>query len=183
MRAGPQWHTEDKAVLKTTLPSVQESRTELLELIEAAENVTFVRAGGNLGDHLIHAGTRQLLAGVSYREVSSRHLDGVRGHTALLTGSGGWCQAYHRSMPSYLHFAAPALDYRVGTILATIVADDDLESIAWVRLPLERGDCFAERFCGVVHGNDYRNHWRRQPAHLRAPRPVVVSRAENTQVA
>jgi len=60
---------------------IAESRQKLLREISGAPDVTFIRAGGNIGDHLIHAGTRQLLAGVSYDEIKlrKRRKEEVRG--------------------------------------------------------------------------------------------------------
>src|SRR3712207_1953271 len=52
--------------------SIAESRERLLREISGSPDVTFIRAGGNIGDDLIHAGTRQLLASVFYEEVKLR---------------------------------------------------------------------------------------------------------------
>ncbi len=76
---------------------VAQSRETLLRAIGAPKDLTFVRLFGNIGDELIYAGTRALLANHSYREVSVFDLQDVRGHTALLAGSGGWCQTYHKA--------------------------------------------------------------------------------------
>ncbi len=91
-------------------PSIAESRQKLLREISGAPDITFIRAGGNVGDHLIHAGTRRLLAENSYEEVRIRNrrktgpegLEGIGGHTALITGSGGWSPSYHRTLPVFL---------------------------------------------------------------------------------
>jgi exopolysaccharide biosynthesis predicted pyruvyltransferase EpsI len=53
-------------------PGIAESREKLLREISGSPDVTFIRAGGNIGDHLIHAGTRRLLAAVSYEEIKLR---------------------------------------------------------------------------------------------------------------
>jgi exopolysaccharide biosynthesis predicted pyruvyltransferase EpsI len=74
---------------------VKDSRDVLFRAIGEPENLTFIRLYGNVGDELIYAGTRQLLAQRFYREVSVRDLDGVSGHTALVAGCGGWCGPYH----------------------------------------------------------------------------------------
>jgi exopolysaccharide biosynthesis predicted pyruvyltransferase EpsI len=75
--------------------AVEESRDVLLRTIGEPEDLTFIRLYGNIGDELIYAGTRQLLARRSYKEVGVRHLGGVSGHTALVAGWGGWCGPYH----------------------------------------------------------------------------------------
>ena len=77
------------------------SRSRLLNTIDGAADVTFIRLFGNIGDELIYAGARQLLANTHYREISIRHLSGQSGHTAILAGCGGWCHAYHE-MPALL---------------------------------------------------------------------------------
>jgi exopolysaccharide biosynthesis predicted pyruvyltransferase EpsI len=75
--------------------AVKESRDVLLRAIGEPEDLTFIRLYGNVGDELIYAGTRQLLARRSYKEVSFRSLDGISGHTAAVAGGGGWCGPYH----------------------------------------------------------------------------------------
>jgi exopolysaccharide biosynthesis predicted pyruvyltransferase EpsI len=80
---------------------LETSRRKLLQAIGESEDVTFIRIHGNLGDELIYAGTRQLLAGVFYREISMRSLQDATGHTALIAGGGSWCEAY-QAMPDYL---------------------------------------------------------------------------------
>ncbi len=81
--------------------TIGSSRAKLIEAIGQAREITFIRAGGNLGDELIYAGTRQLLAHLSYSEQRIEAMKGVTGETALISGSGGWCASYHR-MPEYL---------------------------------------------------------------------------------
>ncbi len=76
---------------------VKDSRDVLFRAIGEPENLTFIRLYGNVGDELIYAGTRQLLARRFYKEVSVRDLDGGLGalKTALVAGCGGWCGPYH----------------------------------------------------------------------------------------
>jgi GT2 family glycosyltransferase len=81
--------------------AIETSRAKLLRAIDPARRVTFIRVFGNIGDELIHAGTRQLLAGIPYDEISIAQIDDYRGDLALLVGSGGWSRAYC-SMPVYL---------------------------------------------------------------------------------
>ena len=39
---------------------------------------------------------------MDYGEASGQSLDGVSGHTALISGGGAWCQPYHEFMPALL---------------------------------------------------------------------------------
>ena len=75
--------------------AVEDSRDVLLRAIGEPDDLTFIRLYGNIGDELIYAGTRQLLARRFYKEVSVRNLSGVSGHTALVAGGGCWCGPYH----------------------------------------------------------------------------------------
>lgn len=81
---------------------IESSRSRLLETLRGSRDVTFVRSIGNVGDELIWAGTRRLLADVAYREVGIGELDGVSGHTVLLSGGGAWSQPYHELLPEIL---------------------------------------------------------------------------------
>jgi exopolysaccharide biosynthesis predicted pyruvyltransferase EpsI len=75
--------------------AVEDSRDVLLGAIGEPEDLTFIRLYGNMGDELIYAGTRQLLARRFYKEVSVKNLSGVSGHTAVVAGGGCWCGPYH----------------------------------------------------------------------------------------
>src|SRR3984957_15572583 len=75
--------------------AVEDSRAVLLRAIGEPEDLTFIRLYGNIGDELIYAGTRQLLARRFYKEVGVRNLSEVSGHTALVAGGGCWCGPYH----------------------------------------------------------------------------------------
>jgi hypothetical protein len=92
--------------------TVEESRDLLLRAIGEPEDLTFIRLYGNIGDELIYAGTRQLLARRFYKEVSVRSLGGVSGHTALVAGCGGWCGPYH-DMVKYL----PAIETKFERVI------------------------------------------------------------------
>ncbi|QYJ16083.1 hypothetical protein Rxycam_01914 [Rubrobacter xylanophilus DSM 9941] len=84
---------------------IEQSRRKLLSYISEAKDVTFIRSPGNIGDHLIHAGIRQLLRSIQYKEIPfkrRRLLERSHGHTALISGSGGWCGPFHRVMPQLL---------------------------------------------------------------------------------
>lgn len=111
--------------------SIDASRQKLLGEVSKSTDVTFISHSlGNVGDYLIHAGTRQLLSEIPYKEVEFRWskraiasgrrrkedirgLRGVRGHTALVTGGGGWCGPYHRTMPTVL----PLIERRFERVL------------------------------------------------------------------
>jgi GT2 family glycosyltransferase/exopolysaccharide biosynthesis predicted pyruvyltransferase EpsI len=80
---------------------LETSRRKLLDSIAGASDITFVRAYGNIGDQLIYAGTRRLLSGIEYKEVSILNLAGIKGELALIAGGGAWCGPYH-DMPGHL---------------------------------------------------------------------------------
>jgi hypothetical protein len=77
------------------LEHLENSRQKLIDAIGQFDDLTLVLPHGNIGDHLIHAGTKQLLAGLTVREISVRDVPDSSGDTALVGGSGGWCRAYH----------------------------------------------------------------------------------------
>jgi exopolysaccharide biosynthesis predicted pyruvyltransferase EpsI len=106
------------------------SRQKLLREISGSPNVTFITGPGNIGDQLIFAGTRQLLAGTFYKEVSGRRrkrddtwefkrdgtwesIESISGHTALIAGSGGWCRPFHRTWPVVL----PLIERRFDKVI------------------------------------------------------------------
>jgi len=80
-------------------PKILNSRNKLLAILHGLPDLVFVRSWGNLGDELIYAGTRQLLTGLDYREVSIQELQNVSGHTALFAGGGAWCKPFHELPP------------------------------------------------------------------------------------
>lgn len=80
---------------------LEASRGKLLKALAGATDITLIRSFGNIGDQLIYAGTRRLLANIDYREVSLLQLEGVRGQLAVITGGGAWCQP-HSHMAQYL---------------------------------------------------------------------------------
>lgn len=83
--------------------AIEESRRKLREAItrfSGGGELTFVHSYGNRGDDLIYAGARQLLAGFRYKEISARkRLREARGHTAIMSGGGDWCHAFHSFDP------------------------------------------------------------------------------------
>lgn len=88
-----------------TLGSIDDSRTQLLGEIAAGEDLTLVRGPGNVGDLLILAGTRALLADLLHREVALDDLPAAHGETALLVGSGAWSRRYNEWAPEALAIA------------------------------------------------------------------------------
>lgn len=88
-------------------------RKKLLDLIADSPDIAFFRHRGNIGDDLIHAGTRQLLADVAYREIGTWDMQYARGHTALITGSGGWCVPFHHQLPA----ALPTIEERFERVI------------------------------------------------------------------
>lgn len=82
-------------MLSRYLQDLEGSRSTLLSAIGTPDDLTLVRPRGNIGDELIHAGTKQLLSGLSVREVSIADIRACDGDTVLLGGSGGWCGPYH----------------------------------------------------------------------------------------
>jgi exopolysaccharide biosynthesis predicted pyruvyltransferase EpsI len=81
---------------------VMTSRFALLRAIGHPPDVTFIRGFGNTGDLLIQAGARRLLAPLPYREMTTRQLADARGHTAVITGNGGFCIPFHHQYPAAL---------------------------------------------------------------------------------
>lgn len=81
---------------------IARDRRTILKLVSVANDVTFVRLRGNIGDHLIWAGARQMLRGVAYEEAAAEDLGTRRGDLALMAGSGGWCEPFHGLAPQTL---------------------------------------------------------------------------------
>jgi GT2 family glycosyltransferase len=82
------------------------SRRELLAALGVgAAGFTYVRGTGNRGDELIQAGTRQLLAGLDYREIDFEQLAAASGELAVISGGGAWCRWFHEIMPRVLALA------------------------------------------------------------------------------
>ena len=93
--------------------ALRDQRKKILALVADAPNVTFFRHRGNIGDDLIHAGTRRLLSAVDYREVGTWDMGDVSGHTAVVTGSGGWCVPFHHQLPA----ALPLIEERFERVI------------------------------------------------------------------
>jgi exopolysaccharide biosynthesis predicted pyruvyltransferase EpsI len=101
LRPGSRIHTEYPAPPDAPA-ELEAQRDRILHLVADAPDVTFIRHKGNIGDDLIHAGTRRLLADIPYQEVGTWDLQNAHGHTALITGSGGWCIPFHHQLPDAL---------------------------------------------------------------------------------
>jgi exopolysaccharide biosynthesis predicted pyruvyltransferase EpsI len=86
-------------------PDVEASRRALVEAIPAGGDVAFVTGGGNVGDHLIWAGARRLLADIPHRHLGLEDLPTATGDVAVVTGGGGFCRAFHDEMPLALEIA------------------------------------------------------------------------------
>lgn len=82
--------------------SIRASAVQLLKDIGEANDITFVRLRGNIGDHLIWAGARQLLRPMRYREVAAEDLGDAGGELAVMAGCGGWCEPFHGLAPDTL---------------------------------------------------------------------------------
>lgn len=97
------WSVSAPATLLSATPhcDLETSRVKLLQALAGATDITLIRSFGNIGDQLIYAGTRRLLADIDYRETSLLQLEGAGGQLALITGGGAWCQAHHH-MTQYL---------------------------------------------------------------------------------
>jgi GT2 family glycosyltransferase len=90
-----------------------DSRRRLLLAIGPSRDVTFIRTLGNLGDQLIWAGARRLLAERIDREVDLFQAARLRGRTAVLSGGGAWCQPFHEILPRLL----PVLEDRFERVI------------------------------------------------------------------
>jgi GT2 family glycosyltransferase len=118
------------------LARLDASRRAILQALTqstaGAGSFTLVRGLGNLGDQLIAAGARQLLAGLLYTEVSIEEGIRSRGETAVLMGSGAWCKAFHEIMPGTLRL----LEERYARVIVLPSSFD--VSVPSVRKALQR---------------------------------------------
>ena len=94
--------TDLDADLAATLAA---SCAALLEELGEGHELTFVTGPGDLGDELAHAGTRSLLAGRIYNEITVDQLAAATGDVALIAGGGAWCRPHHEVMPRALAVA------------------------------------------------------------------------------
>lgn len=110
--------------------TLEATREMILGFLGEAEDVTFFRTPGNLGDQLIAAGARSLLAGVSYRQLHLRDAPYVAGDVALVCGSGGWCRAHH-DMPDLVAPLKERFDRVVILPSSFDLSEPSVE--AWIR--------------------------------------------------
>ncbi|WP_078430386.1 polysaccharide pyruvyl transferase family protein [Alkalihalobacterium alkalinitrilicum] len=74
---------------------IEYSKKKLKRLIDNATDITLMKSGGNIGDHLIWEATRDLLSNKNYKEIDWRRIKKTSGETAIIAGGGNWCHAYH----------------------------------------------------------------------------------------
>lgn len=104
---------------------VERSRAKILSAIGSANNLTLFQPPGNIGDQLIHAGTKQLLAHLPHQEKDLSQARTASGHTALLGGCGGWCGPFH-GLPAFL----PLLEERFERVIVLPSSfDTSLETV------------------------------------------------------
>jgi len=173
-----------------TPPGLDAQRDRILRLLTGAPDVTFFRHAGNIGDDLIHAGTRRLLADIPHREVGTWDLQDAHGHTAVITGSGGWCVPFHHQLPATL----PLIEARFERVVILPSTFDLAEPTVRHALQRTRALVFAreresyEQIRGVCEADlghdcafffDFRPYRRRGRGHLVAYRTDAESaRAE-----
>ncbi len=169
---------------------LEAQRDKILGLIADAPNVTFFRHRGNIGDDLIHAGTRRLLAGIPHREVGTWDMQDARGHTALITGSGGWCVPFHHQLPA----ALPLIEERFERVIVLPSTFDLAEPLVRDVLQRTKALVFArervsyEQIRDVCHADighdcafffDFRSYQRRGSGRLAAWRTDGESKRTN----
>jgi hypothetical protein len=136
---------------------VEKSRARLLGVLEGSQDITIIRNAGNNGDSLIHAGMRQLLKGRDYREVSVWQFGAQRGETAILTGSGAWCEA-HQHLPAYL----PRIEQQFERVIVFPSSFDTSVQVVREVLSRTRALVFAREFTSF---EQIRNLCRADVAH------------------
>ena len=119
--------------------TVEASREAILEAIGDPPDLTFVRTAGNVGDALIHAGTRSLLSDRIYTETTLEGLCAAEGHTVLLCGGGAFCRPYHELMPRALAVA----EMRFERVLLLPSSFDPSEDAVREALARTRATIFA----------------------------------------
>ncbi|HML13001.1 MAG TPA: polysaccharide pyruvyl transferase family protein [Xanthobacteraceae bacterium] len=169
-----------------TPPGLAAQREKILALLADAPDVAFIRHRGNIGDDLIHAGTRRLLADIPCREFGTWDLQHARGHTAVITGSGGWCVPFHHQLPQ----ALPLIEQRFRRVVILPSTFDLKEPIVRDALARTKALVFArerasyEQIRGVCDADighdcafffDFAPYRRRGSGHLLAYRTDAES--------
>ena len=136
---------------------LEDSRAKLLGALQGAADITVIRNWGPMGDHLIHAGIRQLLHDVNYREIGLGQIDGADGDLAIVTGSGAWCGT-HQHLPPLL----PQIETQFArTVVFPSSFDTSISTVAKI-LARSRALIFAREF---VSFEQIRNLCRAEVAH------------------
>ena len=134
---------------------LEAQRKKILGLLANAPDVTFFRHRGNIGDELIHAGIRRLLADIPHREVGTWDMQNAHGHTAIVTGSGGWCVPFHHQLPA----ALPLIEERFEQVIILPSTFDLAEPVVRDALQRTKALVFArerasyEQIRGVCHAD------------------------------
>ena len=79
-------------------PQIRLASRSLLSDLPPDRSITYIRSYGNIGDRLLNAGARRLLANTSYREVDIRDAHRYSADIGIVAGGGGWCKPWH-AMP------------------------------------------------------------------------------------
>lgn len=83
---------------------LRQQAEDLRLLLSGAKNIHYFSSHGNMGDELIYAGTRQLLARaeIPYIETKLANFTTEAGEVALISGGGAWCRTWDGFMPDIL---------------------------------------------------------------------------------
>lgn len=81
---------------------IQEDADKLSEMLRPHSNIHSLISHGNLGDKLIHAGTRQLLDGLGVKRKIMLMHEAEGGDLALISGGGAWCRTWENFMAEQL---------------------------------------------------------------------------------
>ena len=162
---------------------IEAQREKILRLLADAPDVAFIRHRGNIGDDLIHAGIRRLLADIPYREFGTWDLQDARGHTAVITGSGGWCIPFHHQLPQ----ALPIIEARFRRVIILPSTFDLAEPIVRNALQQTKALVFARErqsyeqirhVCDADIGHDCAFFFDFAPYRQRGSRHLVAYRTD-----
>jgi exopolysaccharide biosynthesis predicted pyruvyltransferase EpsI len=162
---------------------LEAQRERILGLVAEAPDVTFFRHRGNIGDDLIHAGTRRLLVDIPHREVGTWEVQNVHGHTALITGSGGWCIPFHHQLPA----ALPLIEERFERVIILPSTFDLAEPVVRDALHRTKALVFARErasyeqireVCQADIGHDCAFFFDFRPYHRRGSGRLIAYRTD-----